>query len=501
MELGYYLTILWRRKWVIVVTSVVTLAVVVIGTLKATPIYTASTTLRVLTPNTGSIDWVQYDIQYANRLMSTYAEIVITGPVLEELVQKLNLDEPPQVAVKVVVNTELMRISVQDPDPVLAREAANTLTEILVAQSRALYTGGARSAQEILGEQLVQIEDELERARKAYENLVAQSPEAAERIAAAGQSIALKENTYAMLLEEYERARVSETMRANTLSIVEQATTPLAPSKPRKMLNIALGFMVGLGGGVGLAFLYEHLDTTLYTVEQIETATAHSTLAKVPSAGRWKQVALFNGSSPQGEAFRLLRTHIFALERKALTRTLAVTSAEPREGKSTIVASLAYAIAHAGKRVLVVDADLRRPTLHQLFGLSNEVGLGSVLEQVATLEESLQDSQVSGIQALTSGPLVSNPAELLGSQQMVDLVEELAQRFDMILFDTPALMAVADAVILAALVDGVLLVVGRAQAQKGAVQAACQRLSTVEAKLVGVVINRAQQNGRYSYYE
>jgi len=498
MELRAYLTILWRRKWVIAVTLAVTMTVVVVGTFAMTPTYTASATLRVATAAGGMLDYTHY--MYAERLMNTYAEIATGGPVLEELVQRLNLDEPPQIEVEIVANTELLQITVENPSPILAREAANALAEILIARSRELYAGGGKTAQEILGEQLAQIERELDQARREYENLVAQSPEDSERIAAASRSIELKQETYAMLLEQYERARIREAMLANTLSVVEPAVVPEAPSKPRKALNIALGFMVGLAGGMGLAFLFENLDTTLYTTEQIEKVTELSTLGKIPTARRQRQITFFNGNSPQGEAFRRLRTNIFVLDHDAPLRTLLVTSAEQREGKSTIVVNLALAIAQSGRKVIVVDADLRRPTLHRIFDLSNKIGLSSILKQEVTLDEAVQDSNVPGVQVLTSGPLPPNPAELLDSPQMIALIEQLARRFDIVVLDAPSLLAVTDAAVLAPTVDGVVLVVERAQARREAVQAACRHLTGVKANSIGVVVNRAEQDGSYHYY-
>jgi succinoglycan biosynthesis transport protein ExoP len=500
MDIRNYIAILWRRKWVIAVTTVITATIALIGTLRATPIYTASTTLRVFTAATGSIDWIEYNIHYADRLMNTYAELATSGPVLENLMRKLGLDEAPQIGVQVVLDTELIKVTVQDPSPILAREAANALAEILVAQSKELYSGGTKPAQEILGEQFAQVEEELNQARKEYETLAAESPQDSERIVAVSRSIELKQEIYATLLQQYERSRATEAMRANTLSIVEPAATPWAPSKPRKMMNMALGFMVGLAGGVGLAFLIEHLDTTLYTTEQIEETTALSTLAKVPSAGRRGQVYFFDGNSPQGEALRRLRTNIFTVDREAPLHTLVVTSAEPQEGKSTIVASLACTMAQSARRVIVVDADLRRPTLHKIFDLPNEIGLSSLLQQDIALEEAVQDSKVSGVQVLTSGPSASNPVELLGSQKMAVLIKELAQQFDVVLLDTPALAAVTDAAVLAPVVDGVLLVVGQAQARKEAVQFACQQLADVKARSVSVIVNRAERDHRYSYY-
>lgn len=500
MELRAYLAILWRRKGVIAVTVAVTVIVTVIGTLMMTPIYVASTTLRVATAASGPVEAVRYDVIYADRLMNTYTKIATSRPVLQELTQKLGLDTPPQIELEILANTELMQITVEDQNPILAAEAANTLAEILTAQNRELSTGGGKTAQEILSEQLAQMEDELNQARREYESLVVQLPEDSKRITAASRAIELKEQVYTTLLNQYERARVAEAVRANTVSIVEPAVVPQTPSKPRQELNIALGVMVGLVGGLGLAFLFENLDTTLYTTEQIEAVTESATLGQIPTIVSQQQITFLNGNSPQGEAFRRLRTNIFMLDPETPLQTLLVASAEPGEGKSTIVANLALAMAQSGRKVIIVDGDLRLPTLHQIFNLLNEIGLSSILRQEVMLAEAVQDSQIPGVQVLTSGPLPPNPAELLGSPQMTTLLEQLRQQFDLVLLDTPALLAVTDAVVLALAVDGVILVVGCTQARQETVEAACRQLTAVKARLIGVIVNRAEQAGSYYHY-
>lgn len=252
MELRRYLMILWRRKWVIIVTTVVTVGIVLVGTLRATPIYAASTTVRVAT-ETESMSLME-------RLLNTYAELATSGSVLAELAQKLGLDEPPQVNVEVLANTELIRITVEDANPVLAGQAANELAEILIARSEKLDAEDKAAIVSALAERLKQIEEELAQARQEYKDLVAQNPEDPERIAAISQSIKLKEEIYATLSEQYEQARVKAVMQNNTLTIIDPAVVPQTPSRPRRKLNIALGAMVGLGGSLALAFLLESLS-------------------------------------------------------------------------------------------------------------------------------------------------------------------------------------------------------------------------------------------------
>ena len=501
MSIRDYVEILLRRKWIIIITFAVVMIVTIVATLLTEPMYRASTMMRVLSVSGGSSgDWIAYDTKQVERLMNTYAEFATSRPVLGELSERLSLEDWPQIAVEILTNTELMQITAEARDPIVARDTANALAEIMIAQSRELYTGGGKTAQEILGEQLAQVKAETEDAWSLYEDLIAQSPEASDQIAAASRAIDLKEETYATLLDQYERNRVREAVLANTLSIIEPAVAPRNPAKPRKDLNIALGLVIGLGGGVALAFLVESLDTTLYSLDQIKKSTSLPILGRVPAAGRQAQNSLFDGSSPQGEAFRRLRTNLFTLDHDSPLRALLITSAEPREGKSTIVSNLAYAVAQSGRQVVVVDAHLRLPTLHKIFDLTNRIGLSSVLEGNIPLEEAMQETKITGVHVLTSGPLPPNPAELLSSPQMNVLIERLTRHYDMLLLDTPSVLAVTDAAALARSADGVLLIVERAQARQETVRAATQQLADVKAQSIGVVVNRSQPDSTFDYY-
>ncbi|MCL4488749.1 MAG: Wzz/FepE/Etk N-terminal domain-containing protein [Chloroflexi bacterium] len=268
MELRDYLGVVWRRKWIIVATTVVTLIVVVASTLLVTPSYQATATVRVKTASEGSIDYVTYDINYGDRLMNTYAKIITSAPMLEQVRQKLGFDTIPHTSAEVVANTELIRISVEDQDPVLTEKAANALAEVFIAYTTG-PSGGSPAGQQILGEQLAQYENEIGLARKQYDSLMAQSPSDPVRVAAADETLRLKEETFATLLRE----RARETLRANSLSVVEPAIVPASPSSPRKELNIALGLLVGLVGGFGLAFLMDNSGASTSRTSQFDKDT------------------------------------------------------------------------------------------------------------------------------------------------------------------------------------------------------------------------------------
>jgi capsular exopolysaccharide synthesis family protein len=285
-----------------------------------------------------------------------------------------------------------------------------------------------------------------------------------------------------------------------SISLVDPALPPQSPASPGATLNIVLGMMVGLASGLGLAFLFEHLDTTLYTDEEIEKVIDCKILAKIPTFKRNQGTVLFNGNSPQREAFRRLQTNILAPNQAETLQTLLVTSAEPGEGKSTTVANLAFTIAQSGRKVVVIDSDLRFPSLHEVFDLPNNIGLSNVLQGLAMWHEVIQESEESGVYVITSGSLLQNSAERLGLREMSALIAELTHQFDMVILDTPPLLPVIDAAVIAPQVDGTLLIVGRDQIRKEDLQAVRRQLIHSQAKLIGAVVNRTKWDRRHSGY-
>jgi len=533
MELRKYLELFWGKKGLIILTTIVTMVVVATGTYMMTPIYQASALLRIAAATGGSIEYSNY--MYIDRLQNTYVEIITSKPILDELKQRLNLNElPKKISVEILPNTELLKITVEDANPIIAAQVANTLLDILIEQSEQLYSGSGKTSVEILTEQLAQTQIEIDRARQVYENLVIQSFELPPTINisptitlssttaliptipltqevsntvitnadldAANQALRLKQETYAMLLSEYDKARIRESIRANMLSVVDPAVVPETPSKPRVGLNLALGLIIGMIGGTGLAFFFEYLDPILYTTEQIEALTGLTTLARIPKINKKQANISQDGFSIKAEAFRNLRTKIQLIDRQRSIKILLMISAEPGQGKSMIVANLAFSLSEAGKRVLAIDGDLRLPKLNKFTVVPNKMGLTEVLEEKIEIEEAIQKSLYNGLFVLTSGSRPDDPATLLGSPQMGTLIKSAGQLYDYILIDTPALIAAADVAMLTHMVDGLILVVKRGYAKRKAVELATKFLEGYPEKTLGVVVNHSEPSENYYGY-
>ncbi len=483
---------------VVVVTSVLALVATIGGLSLITPEYTASTTLRMGTANTGSSGWVSYDIQYTDRLMNTYRTIVISKQTSDQVMSQLGLSEPPQISVTIPANTELMVISVQDRDPSQAAAAADAVANIFVSQIESQYGSLGESSLDIVKQQIDQTQSNLDKQRADYEKLLQDSPQNTQLINATLQSIQLNESTYSSLLTQYQQLRDATAQGASKMSVVQKATIPESPSNPNKKMLIPLGLMLGLIGGTGLAFLLENFDTTMHSSDEIAEATELPVLARIPRNNRTPSSVLFGEKSPQEEAFRRLRTTLFALDPEAKLRSLMVTSSHPSEGKSTTVANLALAIAQAGRRVLIIDGDLRKPSMHRVFRVSNALGLSTVLTG-GDLDEAIQYSMIPGVHLLTSGPATPNPAELLGVPEMHQLIDKVRGQFDFVLIDAPSLQTVADASVLSLIVDGVIIVAARGRVDRETLDAGLGELASVQCKPLGVVITHSEPIADFHY--
>ena len=282
------------------------------------------------------------------------------------------------------------------------------------------------------------------------------------------------------------------------VEIVDRAVPGLRPVRPNKPLNIALGIIIGLVVGVGLAFFIEYLDTSVKTIDDVERSLQCPVLGVIPqNVG----LVLEEGTeSPHAEAYRVLRTNLLFSRKDDKLNTIAIVSAGAGEGKSTTVYNLAAVFAQSGQRTLIVDSDLRRPTLHKMMRVTNSVGLTNYLLRQNTLEEVIQTTNQPTLDFLPSGKLPSSSLGILSSAQMKDLISELKQRYDFVFFDSPPIMGVSDASILASEVDMTLQIIQYRRYPQPMNIRAKQLIEKVGGNLVGIVLNNINMSQDESYY-
>lgn len=289
--------------------------------------------------------------------------------------------------------------------------------------------------------------------------------------------------------------------RSSVVEIVERAVPNYVAVRPNKTLNILLGAVIGLIVGVGLAFFIEYLDTSVKTIDDVERALQAPVLGVIPqNVGNLLEEG---AESPHAEAYRVLRTNLLFSRKDERLNTLCVVSAGGGEGKTTTIFNLAVVFAQAGQRVLLCDSDLRRPALHKLFKVSNSIGLTSYLLKQHSLEEVIQTTSLPTLDFLPSGKLPSSSMGLLSSSQMKALIAELKQRYDFVFFDSPPIMGVSDAAILASLLDMTLQVIQYRRYPQPMYIRAKQTIEKVGGNLVGIVLNNinvAQEESYYYYY-
>jgi len=289
-----------------------------------------------------------------------------------------------------------------------------------------------------------------------------------------------------------------ELPKSMMVEIVDRAVPSVRPSTPNKPLNIALGIIIGLVVGVGLAFFIEYLDTSVKTIDDVERSLQCPVLGVIP-----QNVGLLmeeGAESPHAEAYRVLRTNLLFSRKEEKLNTVAVVSAGAGEGKSTTVFNLAAVFAQSGQRTLMVDSDLRRPTLHKMLHLTNSRGLTNYLLKQNSLEEVIQTTSLPTLDFLSSGKLPSSSLGILSSAQMRDLITELKQRYDFVFFDSPPIMGVSDASILASEVDMTLQVIQYRRYPQPMNIRAKQLVEKVGGNLVGIVLNNINMSQDESYY-
>ena len=444
----------------------------------------------------------------AQRLSATYATVATTRPVLTKVIDRLGLtDTPDQLARRVSASSApdgaLLTIESRDADPAQAALIANTLAEELIAASPTVQ-GTQTELMRSINADLTATQQDIEDTQAEIDSLTKVDPrtQAQENRldTLRGRVISLRA-TYVTLLS------FSSSAASNLITIIQPAVASSTPVGPRSLLDALLAAVVALMAISAVVFVVEYLDDAIKDPDRVEEVLGLPTLGSVErmrggseTPAMYRLATLLYPRSSAAESFRTLRTNIeFAAVDRPI-RQLLVTSALPSEGKTVTAANLAVAFAQGGRRVLLVDADLRRPGVHEMFGLRNDAGLTDLLRpDELRLASMVRTTEQKNLDVLPAGPRPPNPAELLGSNCMKTLMSTLNESYDMVICDSPPLDAFTDLAILSSFLDGTVLVVESRRGRLEQLRGAREALAKANAHLLGVVLSRIPQKAPSEY--
>ncbi|MBI4259520.1 MAG: polysaccharide biosynthesis tyrosine autokinase [Actinobacteria bacterium] len=522
-ELRDYFRVLWLRKW----TAFFVMALVVGGVLflsyRQIPVYAARA--KVLVPEQGPTIVGTVQVSRPKLNLETEAGVAASPAIAERVkepcpsfgersdmsdaqlevelarcdqmewareIDAFNLARIMKVAP--LKATNFLQFEAENPDPVKAFQLVHWFAVEYIQfrgeQNAALYE-----------QPIAQVEQQIKSLRT---QLNALDPEATDLVTQ-NQIVSLNQQIASLQVDRQALIQAREASTAQAGTIVSDAQIPMKPVSPDHVRNGILAAIVGLALGIGAAFLRDYVDDSLRGVDDVERQSGAPLIGVIPHVsgkmvgkdGREHLVSLEDPKAPATEAYRTLRTNIQFLAVSGPVRRLVITSPVLGEGKSTTAANLAAVMAQAGQRVLLVGTDLRRPSVHRFLGLSNRVGLSSMLAGQASLAEAVQSPGVKGLRVMSGGPVPPNPAELLGSQAMKEFLAEAGRVTDWVILDAPPVLGLADASVLSTLADAVLMVVNEGTNRRILAHARDQ-LQKVDARVVGTVLNNF--GSTYSYY-
>ncbi len=513
MEIRRYATLLWRWSWLIGLITVLAAGVAWGISLYTVPIYDASTKLMIdqSRNTTSSTDYNA--VLTSERLAQTYAQTVNAKPVLDKVIEQLHLKTDAdalskRVTVTVLRDTQLLILKVADPNPRQAEMIADEIVNQFRLQDQTLQASRYAVSKQALQTELNNIQKDIDRTQASLAAItipVVPGSQAMSEQDRLDTLLAQYRSSYATLLKSMEDIRLAEAVTANNLVVVEPARADPNPAQPKTLLNVLLGAILGLFLVVGLIVLRDYLDNTVKSADdagKLLNAEALGVISSIESTA--DLTPLVTNLSTRGaiaESYRVLSMNVDFTKVDGPVRTLLITSGNPGEGKSTTASNLAITMAQLGKRVILVDADLRKPALARYFNLPNTRGVTTALvNPTSKAADYLLPTAVDNLSLLPSGPIPPTSAKLLGSQRMVELVNELATLADIVIFDSAPALVLADSALLARSCDAALLVIRAGKTSTAVAKKTQERLVQAGTRMIGFVLNRTTTHDSSYYY-
>ena len=509
MEIKAYITPLLKYWWLLALATVVAMISSFIVTSQQPPVYQARTTMvigrAVYEANPNSADF------YLNQqLASFYADLANRGPIRSATMSNLGIEWLPEYIVRPLPNSQLIEIAVTDTSPIRAQAVANELANQLILQTPGNPDQQDEERRIFIEEQLQSLEesisetqDEIQQKQSELEDLTS-----ARQIADTQQEILLLESKLTTLQTNYSNLLANTTEGArNTLTIIEPASLPSSPVGPDRLMIILLSSIIAFTIAAGAAYLLDYLDDTFSSSEQITSILKLPVIGVIANVGNNNHGIYVNEepNSPVAESFRVLRSNLEFANIDNPLKIILVSSSGVGDGKSFVAVNLAMIFALAGKKVLLMDADMRKPKIHQYLGISNDNGLSDFFLGNKDFYSVFSSSPDGKIGVITAGNPPPNPAEIMVSKKMDLLLENIRKLTDIVIIDGPPLL-LADSITLSKKVDGTLLVIRYGISRRGATTSAMKQLNHSGANVLGVVFNNAPINregysGWYNYYK
>jgi len=484
-----YAQLVRRRKWWVIAFALIGLAVSLAISFTEAKQYASSAQVLVQ-PSTQANALGAAEQPVTPTDVQTMLQLVNSATVTDTV--RKELGSAPSIAASEVAQTNVISITAISTVPARAATIANAYAKAFVTDQRAAAINNLTSAE-------TQLRSQIKSISKQVKQLHSVAGTASEQAALVNQQ--------AVLSEQLTQMQVNTAGETGGLTLVTPAVAPSSPSSPKPTENGLLGLVAGLILGLGASFLRESLDDAVATKETAEEYGGATVLAAVPMVNSWKKrdkalvVSLARPMSPAAEAYRSLRTSLQFARQESDLHTILVTSPAAAEGKTSTLSNLGAMFAQAGMRVVLVSCDLRKPRLGEFFGLDERQGLTTAILGEQPVEDLLQP--VPGddnLWLLGSGQMPPNPAELLNGRRIQQVFKTLSAMFDLVLIDSPPVLPVTDAVVLAKDADATLLIVAANQTSRGDLQRAAEKLAQVNARVVGIVLNEtSRQSGGYGY--
>lgn len=520
MGIGDFGRLLRRWAWLIVLCPLIAGLASALISRQITPIYQSQATVLVRPAqplNVGTGQTGTGVSSTSDQITATYVQLLTQPSLLSKVITDLNLKTTPgelgsRVKVTPQTNTTVIQVAVQDRDPRQARSIADTLVQDFRASQAQLRQQQAASYTSSLQSQANQLQAKISGEQATIQSLQRRAQQAQlsqpdqDQLTGLQQQLATDNSQLQNVNSQLAQIQAQTALGSDSVVVVSQASTPGSPVSPNIPQNTLLAALGGLLVAIAAVLIGYRLDQTIKDISDLPRRTGLMALGHIPftspSKTRMGELVVLGGKSSPAEAYRTLRTNLLFASVDRQVKTIVVTSAGPGEGKSRTAANLAIVLAAAGHTTLLIDADFRRPALHGFFGKASKRGLSDLI-----LGDSIEDSdlvrevaEVPRLWLLAAGSTPPNPSELLGSQRVKTLLEELGARVDYVVLDTPPVNAVTDAALVAARADATLLVVEQGRTTYGALINAKHQLDNVGAQVLGVVANKLRTTrGKYGY--